>query len=178
MSTVAAEPPRVHSGRPPAKATPAARKPRTVKPAHGVARLTLTLTINGVGYVVRTLPVDPGSDVSALVRLRKAGGTTYDLSAHPFGHQCTCPDFEFSRRDTANGPCKHIAGAVAVGLLPLAAGARTAAATEPAPASEPTPAAPAPIVSPERQARFQAATAAHVAAAHTPRPARHFGEGL
>jgi len=116
MPTVAAEPPRVHSDRP-AKGT-APRKPRAVKPATGVARLTLVLTINGAGYVVRTLPVDPGSDVSALLRLRKEDGSTYDLSAHPHGHQCTCPDFEFSRRDTANGPCKHIAAAVAVGLLP------------------------------------------------------------
>ena len=99
----------------PASPVKSARPPRTVRPAHGTARLSLA--INGVCYAVRFLPVDPGAGVSRLVRLRKADGESYDLSAHPHGHECTCPDYEFSRRGTGNGPCKHIAAARAVGLL-------------------------------------------------------------
>ena len=138
-----------------------ARKPRAVKPAHGVARLSLT--INGTTYGVKPTHPDPAA-ASRAFRLRQPDGTVYDVVETVHGHTCDCPDWEFNREGRDPAGCKHIKALVTVGLLPTPAAV---------PASEPTPAIPAPIVSPERQRRFQAATAAHA-----PCPARHFGEGL
>jgi len=166
MATVAAEPPRVHSDRP-AKGT-APRNPRAVKPATGVARLTLE--ISGTAYRVRPLAVAPDSGVLHLYQLRKVeDGTIYHASRHAHGDECTCPSFVFDHDGRDNRGCKHLVALGVVGLLPPPwAGVRTTPAIEPA-----APVSPASIVSPERQARFQAATAAH-----TPRPVRGFGEGL
>src|SRR4051794_37452202 len=121
MATVAA--PRPHVQPEPAPAVQ--RKPRTVKPASGVARLTLT--INGVDYSVRPLAVPPDSGVSRLLQLRKlADGTVYHASRHGHGDECTCPSFVFDHDGRDDRGCKHLVSLRAVGLLPpLAAGART-----------------------------------------------------
>jgi hypothetical protein len=92
-----------------------ARTPRTIRPAHGTARLTLHL--NGTAYAVRLLTTDPASGCTRLVRLRKADGVEYHVSRHAGGPECSCPDWIFSREGLSYGPCKHIAGLMAVGLL-------------------------------------------------------------
>jgi len=102
------------------KPAPAARKPRTVKPATGVARLTLA--INGVDYAVRPLAVAPGSGVARLYQLRKlADGTVYHASRHPHGDECTCPSFVYDHDGRDDRGCKHLVALRAVGLLPFVA---------------------------------------------------------
>jgi hypothetical protein len=91
------------------------RKPRMVRPASGTIRLTIH--INGVGYAVRPLTVDPASGVSRLVRLRKSDGTEYHASRHPHGCECTCPDWIFSRDGRDPAGCKHLVALGKVGLL-------------------------------------------------------------
>ena len=93
-----------------------ARKPRTVRPAHGSARLTLT--VNGQSYAVRILAVQPGSGAVRLIRLRKDATTFYHVARLADGSlECDCPSFEFDHRQCDNGPCKHAAAAAAVGLI-------------------------------------------------------------
>ncbi len=87
---------------------------RKVKPAHGIARLTLA--INGTSYVLRRIPCDPSAALRAW-RLRKADGTTYNVGVTEFGPTCDCPDQEFRREGIDPHGCKHIASLRAVGLL-------------------------------------------------------------
>lgn len=96
------------------------RKPRTVKPAHGTARLTLA--INQTAYTVRPLPIDPAAGLNRLFRLAKPDGEVYDLVEHRDGScQCSCPSFIFDHEDhEEHRDCKHLAAARAVGLLPPA----------------------------------------------------------
>ncbi|HWE35785.1 MAG TPA: SWIM zinc finger family protein [Isosphaeraceae bacterium] len=95
----------------------ATRKPRTIKAAHGTCGLTLS--INGVRYRVR--PLDGrGIGAARAFRLAKLAGEgdVYDLAAYPDGRaECDCADYEFSRKGTDHGPCKHLAAARACGLL-------------------------------------------------------------
>ena len=96
---------------------PKPRRPRTVKPATGVARLTLA--INGVDYAVRPLAVPPDSGVARLLQLRKlADGTVDHASQHPHGDECTCPSFVFDHDGRDALGCKHLVALRAVGLLP------------------------------------------------------------
>src|SRR5262245_8096363 len=104
MPTLTAPAPRVQS------------KPRTVRPAHGVARLTLT--INGTPYALHPFAAE-APEVGRAYRLRKADGTVYDAAEMAGGAICSCPDFIFARDGRANGPCKHLAALAAVGLLAL-----------------------------------------------------------
>lgn len=90
------------------------RKPRTIRPAHGVARLTLT--INGTSYSVRPTAPDP-SAASRAFRLRKADGECYDVAMTAHGPECSCPDWIFSRDGIDPNGCKHIRAAAACGLL-------------------------------------------------------------
>jgi hypothetical protein len=95
---------------------PATRKPRNIKPAHGSVRLTVT--INGIGYSARPLPVDPGSGVTRCIRLRKSDATTYHVHRDEDGLAgCDCPDFEFNRRQIDPTGCKHCKALAAVGLI-------------------------------------------------------------
>jgi hypothetical protein len=92
-----------------------ARKPRTVRPAHGVC--SLVLTINGTAYRIRPIRPDRGFGVVRAFRLTKADGSTvYDVSQSIDGCSCDCPSFVFDR-DGTNEPCKHIASLRAVGIL-------------------------------------------------------------
>src|SRR5262249_10332115 len=104
--------------RPPADLPPT-RTPRPVGPAHGTARLTLT--VNGTDYRVRPLAVeDLGCGVRRAFRLRKEGGmdahTVCELIEGPVS--CDCGDYVW-RRDGQRelGPCKHGAALVVLGLL-------------------------------------------------------------
>src|SRR5262249_54994143 len=90
------------------------RRPRSVKPAHGTARLTLP--INGTAYAVRSLAADP-SAAHQVVRLRKADGTTYHVARTARGAECDCPDFIWNRDGRDSSGCKHIKALVSVGLL-------------------------------------------------------------
>ena len=110
MSTVAAPRPPVQSN-----PAPSPRKPRTIRPATGVA--SLTLTISGINYRVRPLYVDPGSDCTHLVRLTKADGTVYFVSEHVDHPRCDCPDFTFSREGLDPAGCKHIKACLLFGLI-------------------------------------------------------------
>ena len=84
-----------------------------MKPPHGTA--SLTLTINGVHYLIRLNEAHPGVARKAW-RLTKADGTTYDVGIREFGTECSCGDFNF-RRQQRGQQCKHIRAMVAVGLL-------------------------------------------------------------
>jgi hypothetical protein len=89
------------------------RKP--VRPAHGVARLTLT--INGVAYSLHPLWCD-GVEATRLYRLRKAGTPArYVVAETPDGPVCDCPDYTFHREGIDPAGCKHIKAMVAVGLI-------------------------------------------------------------
>lgn len=99
----------------PAAPVKPARKPRTIKPAHGTARLTLH--INGTAYAVRPLAVEPAAGVDRLIRVRKADGTAYHVSRHGHGAECDCPDFVFSRDGIDPAGCKHVKALAAVGLI-------------------------------------------------------------
>jgi hypothetical protein len=94
-------------------------KPRVVRPAHGRARLTLTVVNAHVEqtYTVRPVPCDPGSGASKCYSLRKDDGTVYHCSAHDHGNECSCPDWIFNRDGLSYGPCKHLATLAAFGLL-------------------------------------------------------------
>jgi hypothetical protein len=92
---------------------PMNRKP--AKPAHGIARLTLT--INGTVYSLHPLWCD-GVHATRLFRLHKSGtATRYVVAQAPDGLVCDCPDFTFHRDGIDPDGCKHIKAMVAVGLL-------------------------------------------------------------
>jgi len=99
----------------PAAPVKPARKPRSVKPAHGTTRLELI--INTQGYVVRFLPTDPAAGVSRLIYLHKVDGPSYHVHRDVHGCGCTCPDFTFSRDGVDPAGCKHVKALAAVGLL-------------------------------------------------------------
>jgi hypothetical protein len=89
------------------------RKP--VRPAHGVARLTLH--INSTPYTVRPLWCD-GEAASRLFRLRKCGTPTrYCVAETPDGAVCDCPDYTFHREGIDPEGCKHIKAMQATGLI-------------------------------------------------------------
>jgi hypothetical protein len=93
----------------------AVQRRRPVRPAHGVARLTLH--INSVAYAVRPLWCD-GVHASRLFRLRKAGTPArYVVAETPDGPVCDCPDFTFHHEGIDPDGCKHIKAMVAVGLI-------------------------------------------------------------
>ena len=94
------------------------RKP--VRPAHGVARLTLH--INSTAYQVKPLPSDP-SAANRVFRLRKADGVFYHVAATQDGAVCDCPDFTFRRDGIDPDGCKHIRALTVVGLLSREGGA-------------------------------------------------------
>jgi hypothetical protein len=73
------------------------------------------LTISGRNYALRPIPCDPEA-ASVVYRLRKSDGTTYHVAKTQHGLTCECGDFEF-RKNGTGVPCKHIAAAVAVGLM-------------------------------------------------------------
>lgn len=100
-----------------ATATTKPRKTRQVKPAHGVARLTLT--IDATNYAVRPLPVERGSGVSRLVQLRKLDGSgeVYHASLHRHGAECTCASWIYDHADDGT-PCKHLAALQGIGMMP------------------------------------------------------------
>src|SRR5688572_32441367 len=95
--------PSVLSPRPPSKSSPPAR---VVRPAHGTARLTLT--INGQSYTIRPIPSDAFGAVGRAFRLRKSDGTTYDVAETVHGPTCDCGDFTFRRDGIDPAGCKHI----------------------------------------------------------------------
>src|SRR5206468_684886 len=103
----------------PAPAKP--RKPRTVKPAHGTARLYLGIVASGTQtlYTAKPVPVDPDSGVARMVRLAKVDGSArYHVARLADGSiDCDCPSYEFDHRQRDNGPCKHGAACLASGLL-------------------------------------------------------------
>lgn len=84
-----------------------------VQAAH-VARLTLS--IDGVDYRLRSVPIDPSIGRKAW-RLRKADGTTYHVAVTEHGPECECPDFVFRRDGIDPEGCKHVKALRAVGLL-------------------------------------------------------------
>lgn len=91
--------------------------PKTRKPPatpRGTCRLTLT--INGTGYGVKPLPCPPEA-ARQCFELRKGDGTTYHVSRHDHGAECTCGDFVYHRDGIDEQGCKHIRSLVAVGLL-------------------------------------------------------------
>ncbi|HWE35277.1 MAG TPA: hypothetical protein VG406_01800 [Isosphaeraceae bacterium] len=94
-----------------------ARKPRTIKAAHGTCGLTLS--INGVRYRVR--PLDGrGIGAARAFRLAKLAGDgeVYDLAGYPDGYaECDCPDWTFHRDGLDPAGCKHLAAARACGLI-------------------------------------------------------------
>ncbi len=91
-------------------------KPRTrkIEPAHGTARLTLT--INGTSYTLRRIPCDPSAALRAW-RLKKNDGTHYNVAATEHGPCCDCPDFTFHRDGIDPAGCKHVKALAAVGLM-------------------------------------------------------------
>ncbi|HWE36112.1 MAG TPA: hypothetical protein VG406_06015 [Isosphaeraceae bacterium] len=93
-----------------------ARKPRVIRPAR--SDWSLTLTINGVGYVVQPLPCrDFGAQKAFRLAKQAADGAIYDVCEHDFGAECDCPDFEFHRKGIDPAGCKHIQAVRACGLL-------------------------------------------------------------
>lgn len=101
-------------------ARPAVQRRKPVRPAHGVARLTLF--INGTPYNVRPLACDPAAALTA-VRLRKSDGTTYHVvlpsDSDPV---CDCPDYVFHRDGIDPSGCKHVRALTVVGMLPARKG--------------------------------------------------------
>jgi hypothetical protein len=91
------------------------------RPSHGVARLTLT--INGVAYNVRPIPMT-GAIASRLYLLRKPDGTTYSVAQTLDGLFCDCADYTFRRDGIDPDGCKHIKAMVAVRLLDREGGVR------------------------------------------------------
>jgi hypothetical protein len=92
-----------------------AQKPRKpARPAHGTCRLTLT--INEASYDVRPVPCDRGA-ADRCWSVRKADGTAYHASQHPWGAECDCPDFVFHRDGRDPAGCKHLKALAACGLL-------------------------------------------------------------
>lgn len=104
---------------------------KSVRPAHGVARLSLF--INGKAYHVIPLPADGRAHLRAF-RLRKLDGTEYDIAQTGEGITCDCPDFAFNRDGIDPGGCKHVKALVACGLIdPAQEEARTSTTASPAP---------------------------------------------
>jgi hypothetical protein len=91
-----------------------AQAQRHVRPAHGVARLTLF--INSTPYNVRPIACDPAAALKA-IRLRKADGTTYHIALTEDGPICDCPDFIFARDGIDPAGCKHVRALTVTGLL-------------------------------------------------------------
>jgi hypothetical protein len=91
-----------------------ATRPRTIRPARAVCRLTMA--INGVDYRVEPNP-DEAHAVMKAYRLRKPDGTAYDVARTDHGLTCDCPDFIFHRDGLDPDGCKHIKAMVAYGLL-------------------------------------------------------------
>ena len=87
---------------------------RKVKPAHGTARLILT--INGTSYTLRRIPTDPSAALRAW-RLKKNDGTHYNVAVTEHGPVCDCPDFTFHRDGFDPAGCKHVKALAAVGLM-------------------------------------------------------------
>src|SRR4051812_26305950 len=99
MSTITAPSPRVN------------RKSRPIT-------VELTLTINGVAYVV--MPIAPGPDNVKAYRLVKhgAGETVYDVAQTTAGLvECDCPSYESTYRGNGLETCKHGRALIMVGLL-------------------------------------------------------------
>jgi hypothetical protein len=87
---------------------------RCIKPARGTCRLTLV--INGTPYRIKPVACDP----SAALRcygIRKPDGTTYHVSQHAHGAECTCPDWIYSRDGIDPAGCKHIRSMATFGLI-------------------------------------------------------------
>jgi hypothetical protein len=75
--------------------------------------------IKAASYIVQ--PIDAGECGTSAVRLvKRTSGESYDLiRTHAHGLGCSCPDFVF-RHEGKGSVCKHLAHAVALGLLPVA----------------------------------------------------------
>lgn len=102
-----------------ATAMTTAMKPRRPARARPADTVRLTVHVNGVPYAARPLPVEPGSGVARLVRLRKLDGDreTYYIHRDDEGRVgCDCADFEFRHVGTGT-TCKHGRALAAVGLL-------------------------------------------------------------
>jgi hypothetical protein len=103
--------------------------------AHG--RCAMMIHINGKFYLCR--PVPAGEHAEKAFRLtpldrRGRKGEPYDVTRDELGIvACTCGDYTFRRQDEPNGPCKHGAALIALGLLePDAAAAEADPAEWPA----------------------------------------------
>src|SRR4051794_29391069 len=96
------------------------RKPRTIRPTRGTARLLLGITVDGKRtiYAVKPVATDPQSGVAKMVRLTRVDGDgeRYFVTLHDHGAECDCPTFEFDHRDRGTA-CKHIASCRSCGLL-------------------------------------------------------------
>lgn len=103
----------------------------SVKEPHGVARLThggklLVVTTqakrgkklvpNVVAYAVTDAKPDP-SVAFPVYALTKEDGTVWHVSVNEWGASCDCPHATF-RGGNSRVQCKHIAAAMATGLLP------------------------------------------------------------
>ncbi|MDG3002571.1 hypothetical protein [Paludisphaera mucosa] len=86
------------------------------------ARLTLILTIDGTGYVVRPIRTDDPDLIRAFrlikAKNRRGSGPIYDIAEHSYGVTCDCPDFIWKREGLDPLGCIHIRAMRAVGLLP------------------------------------------------------------
>ena len=101
----------------PRPAVKPARKPRTVRETTGTVRLFLE--INGIPYAARILTPQPGSGVSALVRLRKevgADAAEYHVARTEHGCTCDCASQTFDHEGKGTF-CKHIRALRAAHLL-------------------------------------------------------------
>lgn len=101
--------------RKPAPAAKGGDKSHTPAPA---GRCSLRLRINGVGYRVR--PVEPmGRDAGVIraFRLKRIGADAHTIAETIDGLYCDCGDFIWRRDGTGWRPCKHLAAALACGLL-------------------------------------------------------------
>jgi hypothetical protein len=96
--------------------TPAPAPTRLPTPKPATGKCSLRLSIRGTTYRVTPLRPEKFSAIKAL-RLRKADGTTYDVSQHVHGCECDCPDFVFHRDGIDPAGCKHIRSCRACGLI-------------------------------------------------------------
>jgi hypothetical protein len=93
---------------------------KVVKPYHfgcGLSERTI-LAIKGVPYAAEA--IDAGECGTAAFRLCKLAGDfeVYDVVRTWYGEvTCDCADFEFRRRGTGLGPCKHGRACVDAGLM-------------------------------------------------------------
>jgi hypothetical protein len=88
---------------------------RTVKPAHGVT--SLTLTINDGRYAVWKIPVAAGTASECFELKKKGSSDRYHVSQHAYGVECTCGDFIFRRNHIDEGGCKHVRALAVFGLV-------------------------------------------------------------